>query len=116
MQSIANGSHKIRMQRDFDFDNEEREEQQENLERVASRITGAIVTFCEAHLRNRVSHQFHIEDLRRYVNSVVGVCAPDSAGRILRYLRQRGVLQYRVINRRESLYEIVSVKRLELVA
>jgi hypothetical protein len=44
-------------------------------------------------------------DLTAHLNAR-SLVAPDSAGRILRDLRKRKVLDYRVINRAQSLYEI----------
>jgi hypothetical protein len=85
-------------QNEFDFT-----EQEENLERVSSRIGRAIIDFCRAHKR------FHADDLRKAVISETGIAAPASADRILRDLRKRGVIDYRVLSRRESLYEIVAV-------
>jgi hypothetical protein len=82
----------------FSFD-----EQQENLERVSSRIAQAIFRFCREHRR------FHADELRRYVVAETGIAAPGSADRILRDLRQRKLIEYRVLNRRESLYEVLWV-------
>jgi len=79
-------------------------EQQENLERVSSRIAGAIIEFCRAHKR------FYAEELRAYVLQATGIVAPGSADRVLRDLRQRGILDYLVISRRESLYEVLWVR------
>lgn len=85
-------------QGEFDFD-----EQQENLERVSSRIAWAIIRFCREH------RHFHADDLRAAVTRATGVAAPGSADRILRLLRQRGVIDYVVTNRRESLYSVTRV-------
>lgn len=74
-----------------------------HLERVSSRIGAAVLEFCQS---NRT---FHAGDLHRYVAETTGITAPGSADRILRDLRKRGVVGYRVISRRESLYEITSV-------
>lgn len=79
----------------FDFD-----EQQEHLERVSSRIARAILEFCKSHRR------FHADELRRHVIRETGITAPASADRILRDLRQQRRLDYIVVNRRESLYEV----------
>jgi hypothetical protein len=90
-------------QHNFDFD-----EQQENLERVTARIGAAIIEFCLKKLAS-TDRSFHAEDLRRYVTLKTGISAPASADRVLRDLRQRGVITYRVLNRRESLYEVTGV-------
>jgi ribosomal protein S25 len=47
---------------------------------------------------------FHVDDLRQHVLGQVAQIAPDSPGRILRLLRERGRLDYIVLNRRQSLY------------
>ena len=78
------------------------EEQTENLERVTSRIGAAIVAFCEKR-----QTQFHVDDMRRYVEATVGKVAPGSPDRILRNLRSKRKINYRVVNRRQSLYEVV---------
>ena len=76
------------------------DEQAENLERVSSRIGRAIVNFCREH------RQFHADELRRAVVRETGIAAPASADRILRQLRQQGKLDYVVIDRRGSFYEV----------
>lgn len=78
-------------------------EQQKNLERVSTRIAGHIKKF----FANRVpGNQFRIEELRTYVQDQGEEIAPDSPGRILRDLRQKGVLDYRIVSRKDSLYEV----------
>jgi hypothetical protein len=91
------------MTEQFDLWSDDGGEQQENLERVSSRIERAILGFCREH------REFHADDLRRAVITATGIAAPASADRILRLLRQRGKLDYRVVNRRESLYEVMRV-------
>jgi hypothetical protein len=97
------------MQGAFDFDDEEEErlEQEENLERVSSRIGRAIIDFCQTHRR------FHADELRAYAVAETGIAAPASADRILRDLRLRGVIDYVVVNRRASLYEVIKVNLTE---
>lgn len=75
------------------------------LNSVACRIAQAILDYCNA----RTSREFHADDLRKYVTSKVGTCAPGSADRVLRDLRQKGAVQYEVINRAASLYRVRSV-------
>jgi hypothetical protein len=70
------------------------------LEAVASRIGSAILDFCAT----RVGQAFHADDLRQYVTHKIGVCAPGSADRVLRDLRQRGAINYVCVSRSESLY------------
>lgn len=74
--------------------------QYEELERVSSRIASALIHFCRKH----VGRTFHADELRRYVTTQIGDVAPASADRVLRDLRQRGIVDYDVISRRESLY------------
>ena len=70
------------------------------LDAVSSRIGSAILDFCCA----RVGQEFHADDLRRFVTHKVGICAPGSADRVLRDMRQRGAIDYVCISRSESLY------------
>jgi hypothetical protein len=51
---------------------------------------------------------FTSDQLRFYVtNNVVGKVSPSSADRVLRLLRQQGVVDYYVVNRGRSLYKAV---------
>lgn len=78
-----------------------------SLERVTSRIAGHALAFCRLVLADRFVDpgQFRMEELRQYVDQAEGrYVAPDSAGRILRDLKQRGLVGYTLISRRESLY------------
>lgn len=84
-----------------------RDEQRDNIERVSARIAGVIIEFCTHRTRRGL---FYAEELRDFVGQCVGATAPGSADRILRDLRQRGVINYRVLSRRESLYEVINVK------
>ena len=57
---------------------------------------------------------FHMEGLRQFVEIRMrgaGHIAPDSPGRILRQLRQQGQINYKVISRRKSIYQVVPVER-----
>jgi hypothetical protein len=74
------------------------------LERVSERIGAAIVGFCKAHLGQR----FHADELRAHVEKQCGKIAPGSADRILRNLRQRKVIGYRLVSRSGSLYEVTA--------
>lgn len=71
------------------------------LERVGGAIGDSVLAFCRA----RVGQEFRMEQLREHVERD-GHRAPDSAGRILRMLRQRGRVAYTVVNRSASLYRI----------
>ena len=55
------------------------------------------------------NRRFHADDLRRYVARLTGIIAPASADRVLRNLRQNRVIDYKVISRRESLYETIAI-------
>lgn len=90
----------------FDGYEGEPSEQQRNLERVTERIGRAVKGFCEA-LKTKDSKQFHAEDLRNFVRAHCGHTAPGSADRILRHLRQEGLVHYKVVSRKGSLYELL---------
>jgi len=79
--------------------------QAEELARVYKQIAGVILDFAQAHPQG----VFHVEDLRLYVLDRFPTIAPDSPGRILRQMRQDGVINYVVINRRQSLYQFRTV-------
>jgi len=69
--------------------------------RVRSRIGKLILIFC------RGDRTFHMDELRRFVEEMVeSRIAPDSPGRILRQLRQEGMLDYTVVSRTGSLYKV----------
>lgn len=87
----------------FNFD-----EQQENLDRVSSRIAWSIIRFLRGRLAT-IDHFFHADELRAAVIHDTGIAAPASADRVLRDLRQKKKIGYRVVNRRESLYEALWV-------
>lgn len=78
------------------------EPQQEQLERVATKIAHHVLAFCRARMES-AQLEFRMEELQEYVRARVGI-APDSAGRILRHLRQQQLVEYHVINRRASIY------------
>lgn len=79
--------------------------QTEEKQRVSDRIAGAIVAFWLAR-----EGEFHVEELRAYVERVVGKTAPASADRILRDLRQRKVINYVVVSRSQSLYRALPLE------
>jgi hypothetical protein len=77
-------------------------DQQKEIDRVRSKIASAIIAFCNCN------HMFHADDLRRFVGLVIdSKSAPASADRILRDLRKKGLVNYRVVNRHQSLYEVL---------
>lgn len=75
-----------------------------NLGRVSEKIAEHILEFCR---RKGKGTQFHMADLVAHVVSAVPDIAPDSPSRILRDLRKKSLLDYRVVSRSQSLYEIV---------
>jgi hypothetical protein len=87
-------------QDEFNFD----DSQEEHLRRVRSKIARAVLEFCDAHT------EFHAAQLRAYVVAQELV-APASPDRILRDLRQKGFLDYEVIDRRASLYRVKYVRK-----
>lgn len=76
--------------------------QEAELQRVSERIGAAILAFTTP---GRV---FHMDQLRLWVEEQCGKVAPDSASRVLRQLRQKGAVSYRVLSRRDSLYEVLA--------
>lgn len=68
---------------------------------VTSRIGASILEFYGAHR----GCEFHADELRRHVERAVGPCAPGSADRVMRHLRQAGSISYEVLSRRASLYK-----------
>jgi hypothetical protein len=81
------------------------EAQQENLERVSTRIAAAIIRFLRGH------EYFYADDLRKAVVNETGIAAPASADRVLRDLRQRGIIDYVVVSRHESYYRTLRVPK-----
>jgi hypothetical protein len=89
-----------------------REEQAANLARVEASIAGHVLEFCRGLLgKSRALSQdatFHMDELTSWV-ARKGCAAPDSAGRILRLLRQKGLVNYEVVSRSKSLYRVIEV-------
>ena len=79
---------------------------QENLERVKSNISGFVLDF----VRGREGSTFYASELRSYVQKRHGT-APASPDRILRDLRQKGFLNYKVVSRSQSLYKVLPKKK-----
>jgi hypothetical protein len=84
-----------------------RAEQQANLARVSGNIAGIVADFCRGRLEEGRA-EFHMIDLTTYVNARSTI-APDSAGRILRDLRKHRLIDYTVVNRRQSLCKVTGV-------
>ncbi len=78
---------------------------EEHLSRVSDTIAPIVLEFCQDRMRT-CQAQFRMEELRTYVSERTMI-APASPDRILRDLRQAGKLNYRVVNRRGSLYEVI---------
>jgi hypothetical protein len=82
-------------------------EQTQQLNRVAATTKDAILDFMKARLASG-DPTFTSDQLRFYVtNNVVGKVSPSSADRVLRLLRQQGMVDYYVVNRGRSLYKAV---------
>ena len=77
----------------------------DHLDRVSEKIAIYVVDFCGQQ------EDFLMSQLLTYVRSKVSNLAPDSPGRILRDLRQKGVLDYRVVDRKNSHYRVMRTCR-----
>lgn len=76
--------------------------QDEQLARVGTKIGPTVLAFCG------LNEYFHAAQLRAYVVQETQV-APASPDRILRALRQKGLLDYEVLDRRASFYRVKRV-------
>lgn len=72
-----------------------------DLSRVSSKIAPYILDFFKPLFYGQ---QFYAEDVLNHVQEKT-CCAPDSVSRIMRMLKRSGQLNYRVVNRSQSLYE-----------
>ena len=88
-------------------------EQAQELERVSRRIGGSILAFCDDLVASGRA-AFHVQELESYVRDQVPEMAPGSPCRILRDLRQRGVIDYKVESRRGSRYRLLRVPQREV--
>lgn len=89
----------------LNFSYQQQSIQAQNLQRVSANIAAYVLRFvCE----RGVGAEFHMSDLTNYVRNLTGI-APDSAGRILRDLRQRGAIGYEVVSRKDSRYRITAI-------
>ena len=84
-------------------------EQTQQLNRVAATTSDAILEFIRQRLADtETKGAFTSDQLRFYVNNNVAKgISPSSADRTLRMLRQKGALDYIVLNRGRSLYRAV---------
>lgn len=81
-------------------------EHAQNLRRVSGNISPLILRYLRTL---QAGAEFSMEQLTRFVRQQTSI-APDSAGRILRDLRQRGLCDYEVTNRAASQYRLLSVE------
>ena len=82
-------------------------QQTQQLNRVAATTKEAILDFIKQRLSAADDNggAFTADQLRFYVNNnVIGGVSPSSADRVLRQLRQQGLVDYCVLNRGKSLY------------
>lgn len=87
----------------------EDETQAGNLNRVSRKISSLVLDFCRACLTD--GGTFFARQLVDYVATAMEPesVAPNSPTRILQLMRQEGLLDYKVLNRRQSLYQVLSV-------
>ncbi len=76
----------------------------ENIGRVSEKIAAVVTEFCQSV---GVGGKFHMIDLQDFVALRFSI-APDSPGRILRDLRKRKLLNYRVVSRKQSQYQVLA--------
>jgi hypothetical protein len=89
------------------MDDERSGRQEEELERVSLRISASILAFYQ---ERGLESFFRADDLREWVSQEVGPIAPGSADRIMRDLRQKRLINYKVVSRSESLYQIKPIR------
>ena len=78
----------------------------QSLHRVRKKIGWIICEFC-ARRKADGCPEFHAEELLAAVRAVLSDVAPDSPSRILRDLRRQGLVNYVLVNRRQSLYRLM---------
>jgi hypothetical protein len=78
-------------------------QQTTNLARVTAAIGKDVLAFCWFQ---GVNGTFHADELHKYVGDKV---APASADRILRNLRQKGYIDYIILDRRASFYQLTAM-------
>jgi len=71
------------------------------------KIRDVILNFCSL----RLNRCFYMKDLNRYVQMLLPNVAPDSPGRTLRSLKKKGILDYELMSRGNSIYKIKKVSR-----
>jgi hypothetical protein len=80
-----------------------RSDSPEDRARVFGKLLPHIMEFHDAHR----GQEFHADDLYQFVIDREPWCAPESPGRCLRLARQRGFLNYIVIDRNNSLFQFL---------
>jgi Fe2+ or Zn2+ uptake regulation protein len=78
-------------------------EQRKQAARVRGKIRLAILDFFKAP----PGSTFTVNYLTQVVKRTVPDIAPDSPGRIMRLLRAEGLINYKVVSRKDSLYEVL---------
>jgi hypothetical protein len=79
-------------------------EQRKQVRRVRDSLHEAILAF---YGRRRAGDVFSAAELLRVVRQKHPHIAPDSPGRIMRLLRAEGLIGYKVVSRRDSLYRVL---------
>jgi hypothetical protein len=89
---------------------QQKREQERELGRVTFALKDHVLLFARRRWSSRGGAPafFYGCDLEAFVKKQTGA-APESPGRILRVLRQEGQLNYRIVSRNQSLYELLSV-------
>ncbi len=72
------------------------------LQRVKNNIGDVVLNFV------RYNRHFNAEELRNAVEASVGKVAPNSPYRIMYELKRQGKINYRVVSRSKSEYEILA--------
>lgn len=81
-------------------------EQVEQLARVADGIERTVFTWCS----HNIGRSFHLAEFTTAVQAAHnGYVAPDSPARLLRLLRQRGLVKVALLSRSSSLYRVDGV-------
>jgi len=82
------------------------DEQTRQLRRVRSKIARAIMRYFQNAAPGKT---FHLADLVWWIEWLEIPVSPDSPSRVMRDLRQRRIINYRVVNRAQSLYRVEEI-------
>lgn len=85
----------------YKIDRTARQSQPRELKRVKDKLHDLVIDFVKALHTGQV---FHMAQLEQHIQERRPDVAPGSAGRILRLLRDEGLVEYDVVNRRRSAY------------